>query len=48
MAGEDIQVKAPLGILVIRHGRDYLGCAKSNGEKIINHVPKERRVRIKS
>lgn len=47
MAGDDLNIKAPQGILVIKNGKDYLGCAKSNGEKIINHVPKERRVRAK-
>jgi len=46
MAGYDLEIKgAPKGILVMRHNGDYLGCAKSNGEKIINHVPKERRIK---
>lgn len=45
MAGEDIEAKAPKGTIVIKNGKDFLGCGKSNGEKIVNHVPKERRIK---
>lgn len=31
--------------IIIKHGNDFIGCGKSNGEKIFNYVPKERRIR---
>src|SRR3989344_4456790 len=35
----------PRGTLVMKYKDDFLGCAKSNGEKISNYIPKERRLR---
>lgn len=32
-------------VVVLRHGDDFVGCGLSNGEKIFNYVPKERRIR---
>lgn len=43
--GYDLDLKVPQGIYVIAHGEDFFGCGKSNGEKIFNHVPKERRIK---
>jgi len=43
--GHDIEMQAPSGTLMIRYGNDCIGCGKSTGERIINHVPKERRLR---
>jgi NOL1/NOP2/fmu family ribosome biogenesis protein len=45
MRGEDLDIPAPKGMLVMEHDGIFFGCGKSNGEKIFNHVPKERRVR---
>lgn len=45
MAGEDLEIKSEKGIFVVRHENDFLGCAKSTGERILNHVPKERRIK---
>ncbi len=43
--GQDLEIKAQKGTLVIRCDQDFLGCGKSTGDKIINHVPKERRLK---
>lgn len=43
--GHDLDIKAPRGTLIIRHNNDFLGCGKSTEERILNHVPKERRLR---
>ena len=43
--GHDLVLKAPKGTFAIRYNNDFLGCGKSNGEKIFNYVPKERRIK---
>ena len=45
MKGEDLEIKAPKGVFIINQGEDFLGFAKSNGDKIFNYVPKERRAK---
>ena len=45
LKGQDIEIQAPRGTVVIRCGKDFLGCGKSTSERIINHVPKERRLK---
>lgn len=46
MLGIDLEVKCPKGFVVVKHGGDFVGCGKSNGDKVFNYVPKERRVRL--
>jgi len=43
--GHDLEFKVPEGVYVMRFNNDFLGCGKSNGEKIFNYVPKERRIK---
>ncbi len=43
--GYDLELKAPQGVYAIRYKGDFLGCGKSNGDKIFNYVPKERRIK---
>ena len=43
--GEDFEAKSERGILIMEYEGDYYGCGKSNGEKIFNQVPKERRIK---
>lgn len=43
--GEDIITDSDRGILVMEYSGDYIGCGKSNGEKIFNQTPKERRIK---
>lgn len=44
--GYDLEIEKPKGTYVIRFNGDFIGCAKSDGKKLINHVPKERRLKI--
>ena len=46
--GNDLELVAQKGTVILRHNNDLLGCGKSTGEKVINHVPKERRLRSKT
>jgi NOL1/NOP2/fmu family ribosome biogenesis protein len=43
--GHDLDIKVAPGTYIIAHEEDFLGCGKSNGEKIFNYVPKERRIK---
>ncbi len=43
--GHDLDIKVPQGTYVIKYRGDFLGCGRSNGEKLFNYVPKERRIK---
>ena len=43
--GKDLDIKAPQGTYVVKYKEDLLGCGRSNGEKLFNYVPKERRIK---
>lgn len=43
--GNDLPIKVQKGTVIINYDGDFIGCGKSNGEVIFNHVPKERRLR---
>jgi len=45
--GKNLSIKKESGIYVIRtqETHDFLGCGVSDGKKIINYIPKERRIR---
>lgn len=45
LRGEHLDISTAKGIVLIRHGSDFLGCGISTGERILNHVPKERRLK---
>ena len=45
MAGEDVEIESKKGLVVLKHNGDFIGCGKSNGEKVFNYVPKERRIK---
>ncbi len=45
MKGQDLEIKVPRETVVIKYGDSFLGCGKSNGEKIFNYVPKDRRAK---
>lgn len=45
MRGQNIDLKSEPGVKIIGHKGDFVGCGKSNGEKIFNFVPKERRLK---
>lgn len=46
MKGKDLEIKMENRYVVIRNKNLLLGCGKSTGERIINFVPKERRVKV--
>lgn len=43
--GFDLSINNNRGIFIIKNNSDFLGCGKSSGERIINHVPKDRRIK---
>jgi len=43
--GLDLDIKVERGTYIVRYKNDFLGCGKSNGEKLFNYVPKDRRLR---
>jgi NOL1/NOP2/fmu family ribosome biogenesis protein len=45
LQGHDIPRQETPGVKVILHNEDALGCARSNEEKLTNHIPKERRTK---
>ena len=45
LRGEDIDKKVEKGFVILKHEDDLIGTGKSNGERIFNFVPKERRVK---
>ena len=47
MAGEDIDIDSELsGFIIIKNRTDFLGCGRIVNKKLLNYVPKERRVNI--
>lgn len=43
--GQDLPIKTNRGVVVIKFKQDFIGCGKSNTEKIFNYIPKERRLK---
>ncbi len=43
--GHDLDIQAQKGTVVIKYLSDFIGCGKSNGKKIFNYIPKERRLK---
>lgn len=43
--GNDLDLPAIKGNVVLKYDGDFVGCGKSNGIKIFNYVPKDRRLR---
>ena len=46
LGGNDLEISpgGSSGYVIIKHNRDFLGCGKCKGGKILNFVPKARRV----
>ncbi|MBS3088260.1 hypothetical protein J4402_00615 [Candidatus Pacearchaeota archaeon] len=47
LRGYDLEIRAPRGIIILKHQEDFVGIGKSNTEKIFNYVPKERKLKTK-
>jgi NOL1/NOP2/fmu family ribosome biogenesis protein len=45
LQGSDLEIKKPRGTYIISHNDNLIGLGKSNSEKILNHVPKDRRLK---
>ena len=45
LRGKNLDIAKDSGIYVIKYEDDFVGCGISDGKKIINHIPKERRIR---
>ena len=43
--GFDLDIKKPSGSYIISFNNDFVGLGKSNSEKILNHIPKDRRLK---
>jgi len=47
LKGYDLENDKSLrGFLIIKHKEDFLGCGKAKDNKILNYVPKNRRLKI--
>jgi len=46
MTGEELILEKENGYFLIKYNDDFLGCGKSTGNKILNYVPKARRVKF--
>lgn len=45
LTGKDLDIESDNGIVIVKCGKDLLGCGVSNGKKVFNYIPKERRIR---
>ncbi|MFH0875768.1 MAG: hypothetical protein V1859_07560 [archaeon] len=46
LSGKDLDMHSDsVRYVIIRHGDDFLGCGKLTGNKLLNHVPKTRRIK---
>lgn len=43
--GNNVEIDVQKGMYAIRFNGDFLGCGISDGQKLINFVPKDRRIR---
>jgi NOL1/NOP2/fmu family ribosome biogenesis protein len=43
--GKDLDIKKEPGVYILQYESDLVGCAKSNGEKLFNYIPKERQLK---
>ena len=43
--GYDLEIKVQRGTIVLKFEEDLVGVGKSNGEKIFNYIPKERKIK---
>lgn len=47
LCGRNLEISSAKGPIVLKYEDDFVGCGKSNGEKIFNYVPKERKLKTK-
>lgn len=45
LRGNDLEIVTNKGPVILKHEEDLVGLGKSNGERIFNYVPKERKIK---
>lgn len=45
LRGKDLDLAIPWGVYIVKHNNDFIGYTKSTGSKLINFIPKERRLK---
>lgn len=45
LRGNNLEIQTKKGIVIIKNNEDFIGCGKSTGQKILNYVPKNRRLK---
>ncbi len=45
LRGRDLEIQAEKGNVIIKYNEDIIGFGKSTGQKILNYIPKERRLK---
>ena len=45
LRGRDLNIQSKTGIFVIKYKEDFIGCCKSDGKRLWNFIPRERRIR---
>ena len=46
LRGNNLDIKTNSGMVLVKNKNIFLGCGLSTGKNIINHIPKERRIRF--
>ena len=46
LKGEELKKEGYTTFVIIKHGKDYFGTGKGKDDKILNYVPKTRRVKV--
>ncbi len=46
LTGQDLTISGYSGFVLIKHSNDFLGCGKAKEDRILNFVPKARRITI--
>jgi NOL1/NOP2/fmu family ribosome biogenesis protein len=46
LRGEEIECDAKNAFVIVKHGEDYFGCGKAKDGRILNYVPKTRRLEV--
>ena len=45
--GNDLEMNSEVhGFAIMKHGKDFLGCGRVSGDKVLNFVPKARRLNV--
>lgn len=47
LRGYNLEIQTEKGPIILKYKDNFVGCGKSNGEKIFNYVPKERKLKTR-